>query len=131
LMQAMRGSSDGDQQQRSASYLTQALIAVNSSRDLGRGGLKSADVGFAGITSSRHASTTTAAACAALAPGSEKLFITPWQSRLAHSCETEEAPVKIIDLFSILPAVTSGWQFAAYIVAVVVLLWMRRRPTRR
>jgi hypothetical protein len=92
--------------------------------------LKSADVGFAGITSSRHASTTTAAACAALAPGSEKLFITPWQSRLAHSRETEEAPVKIIDLLSILHAVTNGWQFAAFVFAVVVL-WMRRRPTRR
>jgi hypothetical protein len=39
-------------------------------------------------------------------------------------------PVKIINLFSILPAVTNGWQFALYIVAVVVVLWMQRPPRR-
>jgi hypothetical protein len=39
--------------------------------------------------------------------------------------------MKIIDLFSILPAVTNGWTFAAFIVVVVV--WLRSHyhlPTR-
>jgi hypothetical protein len=33
--------------------------------------------------------------------------------------------VKIIDLLSILPAVTNGWQFAAFVV--VVVLWRMQR----
>jgi hypothetical protein len=45
------------------------------------------------------------------------------------SRETVEAPVKIIDLFSILPAVTNGWMFAAFIVAVFV--WWIAPTSRR
>jgi hypothetical protein len=33
--------------------------------------------------------------------------------------------VKIINLFSILPAVTNGWEFAAFVVVVVV--WRMQR----
>jgi hypothetical protein len=40
-----------------------------------------------------------------------------------------EGLVKIIDLFSVLPAVTSGWEFAAFIVLVFV--WWIAPASRR
>jgi len=43
--------------------------------------------------------------------------------------ETVEAPVKIIDLFYVLPAVTNGWMFAAFVVAVFV--WWIAPASRR
>lgn len=53
----------------------------------------------------------------------------PHGSLAGTLCEAMEAPVKVIDLFSVLPAVTNGWMFAAFVVAVVV--WWIAPASRR